>query len=108
VSELAAICLAWVGMSCFCVAMTRHHRAVFGGTPARRTRLLLRVTGTMLLALSLAAAVSGAGWAFGSVQWGCAISVSALAMVLLVSYRPRWLLRATAAILLAGGLLLAV
>jgi hypothetical protein len=62
----------------------------------------MRLGGWLLLALSLWAAVSAAGWGLGLVEWFAVLMSSALLLVLLLPYRPRLALSLAAMGLLAS------
>ncbi|MNR61479.1 hypothetical protein D3C85_1832480 [compost metagenome] len=62
----------------------------------------MRISGWLLLALSLWAAVSAAGWGLGLVQWFAVLMLSALLLVLLLPYRPRLALALAGVSLLAS------
>lgn len=86
---LAPIGLAYAGLAALCLGMHRHHRQVVGRSPRAGVALALRLAGNALLVLSLAAAVAADGWAVGPVAWFGGLSAAALALVLLLPYRPR-------------------
>ena len=62
----------------------------------------MRISGWLLLALSLWAAVSAAGWGLGLVQWFAVLMLSGLLLVLLLPYRPRLALSLAGVSLLAS------
>lgn len=86
---LAALALAynsWLGL---CLSMPRHYRQVWGRESSSARKLLLRVQGWLTMALSFLCAVRAIGWAVGPVEWIGLLSVSGLALVLLLPYAPR-------------------
>lgn len=86
-----SLALSFAGLAALALSLDRHHRAVLR-TPAPRGRAVgLRAAGWCGIALSLAAAITCAGWNFGPVQWLGALTGAALAVVALLSYRPAWL-----------------
>ncbi|UQS15791.1 DUF3325 domain-containing protein [Pseudomonas sp. HS6] len=86
---LLAFLLCYAGFTALCLAMPRHHDEVLGGKPSVHRRRGLTLGGWILLSLSLWAAVTGHGWNFGLVDWFAVLMLSALALVLLLPYRPR-------------------
>jgi len=85
-----------------CLSMPRHHDELLGHKPSRRRRQGLMLGGWLLLGLSLWAAVTFNGWSFGLVDWFAVLMLSALALVLLLPYRPRLALALAGVSLLAS------
>ena len=98
---LAAGLLSYAGFSALCLAMERHHQEMLGRRPSPSRKVQLRVAGWALLALSLWVSVLSAGWAMGLVRWTAVLMGSAVFLVWLLPYRPRWAL-----VLAVAGLLL--
>lgn len=98
---LLALLLCYTGFTALCLSMPRHHDELLGHKSSARRRRCLKLIAGLLLALSLWAAVSAHGWSFGLVDWFAVLMLSALALVLLLPYRPRL------ALALAGMSLLA-
>ncbi|WP_256809530.1 DUF3325 domain-containing protein [Pseudomonas siliginis] len=86
---LLSLLLTYAGFTALCLSMPRHHAELLGAKPSTRRRQGLAVAGWLLLALSLWAAVAANGWSFGLVDWFAVLMLSALALVLLLPYRPR-------------------
>lgn len=86
---LLALALCYGGFTALCLSMDRHHTELLGRKPSARRRQLLKLGGWLLLALSVWAAVSSAGWGLGVVEWCAVLMLSALLLVLLMPYRPR-------------------
>ena len=99
---LAAGLLSYAGFSALCLAMERHHQDMLGRRPSPSRKVQLRVAGWALLALSLWVSVLSAGWAMGLVRWTAVLMGSAVFLVWLLPYRPRWALVLAAACLLLG------
>ncbi|TBV08730.1 DUF3325 domain-containing protein [Stutzerimonas kirkiae] len=83
------VLLAYVGMLALCLGLERHYKQVWQQAPAVWLRRTLRATGWVALAGSFAICVLHWGWAMGPVGWFGAISMAALALVLLLPYGPR-------------------
>lgn len=105
---IAALLLAHAGFAALALAMDRHHRAMWVKTRGcpRQLRPILTTAGTLALAASLAAALRAWPPANGAVAWFGLLTVAALALVLLLTYRPRFALAVgvtAAALGLAAG-----
>ncbi|AVX87666.1 DUF3325 domain-containing protein [Pseudomonas sp. VE 196-7] len=99
---LLALLLCYAGFSALCLSMPRHHDELLGNKPSARRARVLKLAGWLLLGLSLWAAVGANGWSFGLVDWFAVLMLSALALVLLLPYRPRLALALAGLSLLAG------
>lgn len=99
---LLALLLTYAGFTALCLSMPRHHAELLGTKPSTRRRQGLTLAGWLLLALSLWAAVTANGWSFGLVDWFAVLMLSALALVLLLPYRPRLALTLAGLSLLAS------
>ena len=95
-ATLLALLLSLAGFVALALAMERHHRQVWQRAPSRKQCMLLRCFGITGLGAALAACVAHAGWATGTVIWLGLMTVAALAVALVLSYRPRWLALMTA------------
>ena len=101
-SALAALPLALAGMALNALSMDRHARQA---ELARKPRWL-RAGGWALIALSLAGALLAPNWRFALVEWIGLVGAAAAGVVLLLHYRPRLLLPATAAAFALGAAIL--
>jgi hypothetical protein len=81
---------------------------VFDRKAERAAVLRLRAFGWAAITLSLFVAGLWEGWAFGPVQWIGALTGAALGLVLLLSYRPRYVAPAALAALVAAALPLSI
>ncbi|WP_338920622.1 DUF3325 domain-containing protein [Pseudomonas silesiensis] len=99
---LLGLLLCYGGFTALCLSMDRHHGELLGRKPSARRRQGMRISGWLLLALSLWAAVSAAGWGLGLVQWFAVLMLSGLLLVLLLPYRPRLALSLAGVSLLAS------
>jgi hypothetical protein len=99
---LLGFLLCYGGFTALCLSMDRHHGELLGRKPSARRRQGMRIGGWLLLACSLWAAVSAAGWGVGLVQWFAVLMLSALLLVLLLPYRPRLALALAGVSLLAS------
>lgn len=86
---LAGFALSYSGFTALCLSLDRHHRDLFQSSPDARRRLLLRSAGWLLLLLSLFAA-TGSGRSVDIVFWFGLTMATALSLVLLLTYAPRF------------------
>jgi hypothetical protein len=86
-----AFSLGYAGVALFAVAMTAHHRTVFGRVSDPRRVLALRLGGSALLAASLGAAVLALGWQVGVVAWCAIFAVSGFLLTQFLAFAPRLL-----------------
>ncbi|HVK41883.1 MAG TPA: DUF3325 domain-containing protein [Phenylobacterium sp.] len=110
---LCVLLLAFSGFAALCAAMGKHQSALLGRTLSPRGGGALRNGGVAILAAAFILAVADQGAGFGSVYWTGAIMLSALALTLLIPYRPSWarpagVVAAGLAAILAGGHLLMI
>jgi O-antigen/teichoic acid export membrane protein len=82
-----------IGCAGLALAMSRHHKQVFLRELSRRRQRNLRAAGVALLLAGLLLCVGQAGWGSGAVWWTGMLSIAALTVTLLLSFRPNWLLR---------------
>jgi len=85
-----AMGLAFAGFAALSLAMDRHGEQVLGrrGLPAWQRRGL-RVAGSALLGGSLTAVVGQHGWGMGLIVWTGLLTAAAMALAMLLCYRPR-------------------
>lgn len=100
--------LSFAGLTALCLSLNRHHAEIFDRRVERRAVLRLRAFGWAALAVSLFVAGAWEGWAFGPVQWFGALTGAAVGLVLLLSYRPRYVAPAALTALLVAAVPLAV
>lgn len=72
-----------------CLTMERHQPRLLARAPGPATNRALRGAAFSLLALSLAVAVHGMGWAFGLVAWFGHLSLAAGLVFLWLVWRNR-------------------
>lgn len=87
--------LAYGGMTTLCLAMNRHYRQVRFGAPDKRFKVVMRLTGSILLLLALMLGIVGWGPAIGPVVWFGVLSVGALALIFLLPYYPRLVVKSS-------------
>lgn len=86
---LAALLLTVGGFACMALSMQKHYRQVFPAEPSRRGARIRRIAAWLLLGASLVPCVVGEGAAVGVVLWTGILTMSALAVTTLLTYRPR-------------------
>lgn len=89
---LLAALLSYTGFTALCLSMTRHYHDLLSGTLTAGGARLLKIIGWLALTFSCWAAVAADGWGFGLVQWFAVLMASALLLVFLMPFRPRWVL----------------
>lgn len=111
---LAALLFAYAGFSGICASMAKHQPELLGRKLDAPRQRQIRWAGIAGLAAAYACAVLASGWKFGSVKWVGAIMIAALALTLLIPYRPRLAAKIApgvafvAAMLVASGLLVRI
>ncbi|MYM71945.1 DUF3325 family protein [Duganella sp. FT134W] len=85
---LTALALCFAGMVALSLAIDRHHKQVYGADAPPRKRYLLRVGGTLLLALAIAPCLLLWGSGAGLVAWVGMLTVGALLAAGLLPYWP--------------------
>lgn len=89
---LLAALLCYAGFTALCLSMSRHSAELLNRPLAPGRDRSLKLCGWMLLTVSCWAAVAADGWGFGLVQWFAVLMASALLLVFLMPFRPRWVL----------------
>lgn len=84
-----SLLLAYTSMLALCQGLERHYKQVWGKPPTLMLRRALRLAGWLLLIASLWASAQAWGWAMGPVGWFGLLSLSGLALALLLPYAPR-------------------
>ena len=87
--------LCYAGFTALCMTSERHHAAFWARTPARRTTLLLRAGGFVLLAVALAVCVAASPVAAftGVVAWLGILTATAVPLAFALPYAPRLVVR---------------
>lgn len=88
-----ALASSLTGFAALALAMSRHHKQVWRREPSRRRQLLLRLAGWGLLLASMGFCQAQVGWASGLIRWAGLLTVAALLVTLLLTYRPNWIAR---------------
>ena len=89
---LLAALLCYVGFTCLCLSTARHYGELLKGPLSGQRRRAFKLAGWSALLLSSWAAVDDHGWMMGTVHWFAALMGSAVLLVALLSFRPRWVL----------------
>ena len=88
---LVAYALALAGFAALSMSMTRHQRVALGALLSPARRRALRAAGFVLLAASGSWCVLRFGVGLGLVAWATLIAFAALAVILVLTFRPRWM-----------------
>lgn len=83
-------CAALIGFATLASAMPRHHKQVWRREGSRRRKWLLGVVGWISLLVSLLLCLAQMGWGSGLVWWTGLLTLAALLVTLILSFRPRW------------------
>jgi len=86
-----ALVSSFTGFAALALALNRHHKQVWRREPSRRRQWVLRLAGWGLLLASLGLCQAQVGWASGLVWWAGLLTVAALLVIFLLTYRPNWL-----------------
>jgi hypothetical protein len=88
---LASLTLSFSGFGALSMTLDRHYAQIHGRGAEPPAALLpyLHGLGWLALGLALAARVSADGWPLGTVYWVGTLTLSGIALVLLLSYAPR-------------------
>jgi len=84
---LASMVLSFAGFAALACSMTKHHRDLFGKGPSQERERALRLAGWMLLTLSVTPAIVQSGMSIGIVLWFGILTVAAVLVALLLTYR---------------------
>lgn len=101
---LSAFAFAYLAVFALCLAMNRHHKALFGDEPTPLRRRALRVAALPLMAVALALCVREAGAELGTLFWLALSMLAVLALALTLAWRQRWAMP-LALLLMAGSML---
>lgn len=89
---LAVFVAAYLGFAALAMSQDRHWHHLGGGRHCpRRTSIVLRFVGWLLLLAALVLSLVRDGASFGSLLWATVITVCALAVVATLSWRAHWL-----------------
>ncbi len=112
--HIAVLLFAYAGFAAICGSMAKHQVELLGRKLEGQEPRRLRLAGSASLSAAYACAAYAKGWKFGAVEWFGAIMLAAVALTLLLAYRPRRAGQAApgaafvAAMLLASALLISI
>ncbi|MCK9504851.1 MAG: DUF3325 domain-containing protein [Porticoccaceae bacterium] len=107
-ATLTQLMLALAGFACLALSMERHARQAGLRIKHQSRRSWLRMAGWSLLTITFMTATTNTGWGFGLVLVFGVLSVAALLVVGLLTYRPALLIATATGSGLAGAALLLV
>jgi hypothetical protein len=85
-----ALCLTYAGLGSLCLAMPKHFQELICRAPQLRERQVLRVLGWAAQVLALGACIVARGAPVGSVMYLGMLTITGLALVLMLPYKPKW------------------
>ena len=97
--DFLSFALSFTAFSAIALGTERHAKQVFGRLPAQGVRQALTASGWLLLLASLPPALAARGPSIGSLNWLGYLSIAAVVIGLMLSYRPRPLRFAAPALL---------
>ncbi|WP_038345237.1 DUF3325 domain-containing protein [Acinetobacter sp. A47] len=97
-------CLAVMGLSSLACAMNKHQRDIFTMQVCARHTQLFQCAGWGILLFSVMLAMCWKGPSLGGSIWLGCISFAAMAVALVLSYRPRKIFHANALVAMLLGL----
>lgn len=80
-----------LGFALLCLAMDRHHEDAFGWAPSRRRQQGLRALAVLAGLASTWTLWGRADWGLAWAGWSAQLSLGALPVVALATWRARWL-----------------
>lgn len=86
---LAALLLNFGGVAFIALSMRKHYRQVFVAEPSKVAARIRRTAGWLLLGSSLMPFLIGESSSVGVVMWIGVLTVSAVSVTMLLTYRPR-------------------
>ncbi|MEM1105628.1 MAG: DUF3325 domain-containing protein [Pseudomonadota bacterium] len=89
-SWIAAFALALPGFAGLCLSTSKHQRAVFGSALAAPQTRRYRALGWALLCASIVWCMAMFGWARGAVAVCGVVTIAAVSVIGLVTFRPHW------------------
>lgn len=88
----SAFLLLFLGFALLALSQERHQQRVFGSDrPLPPVSRAQRATGFIAISLALPLCVLGQGGGFGSLLWVVLMGAAAMAVALLLTWRPQWL-----------------
>lgn len=84
-----SLALCFSGFTALCLSMNRHHQQLFEDPPHRLERWIFRIGGWLTLLLASTPCLLELGPSMGLAFWVAEWSVAAMAVLLLLSYRPQ-------------------
>ncbi|MBX8513170.1 DUF3325 domain-containing protein [Pseudomonas cichorii] len=89
IALITSLLLAYSGMLGLCLGLERHYKQLSQRPPSKTLRHTLRTAGWLALAGSFFTSAQVWGWAMGPVGWLGLVSMTGLALVLLLPYAIR-------------------
>lgn len=83
-----AACLAFLGCLSLALSQDGKWKIVAGTAPVARTRAALRISGWVLLGVTLAVCIAAEGPGFAVLLWTLLVSVACFVVAMTLSFRP--------------------
>ena len=99
-----SLIFAFVAWTTLCAAMNRPYNELFSGRRIKPPPLVLRITGWLLLGISLGLSIRHWGGSVGFSVWWVLLAVSAFFFIIARTYRPKNIIGIAAAVSIFGVL----
>ncbi|PCC98127.1 DUF3325 domain-containing protein [Halopseudomonas pelagia] len=88
-----ALCIS--GFGSLCLGTPRHYQRICQTPCGHQRQRLLQLLGWLLLAAAAAPAIASMGASVGLAFWAAALTLGAMGQLLMLSYRPGWIIPVT-------------
>lgn len=88
---VASFAVSWLGFALLASSQAKYRRAMAVTRVPRRRLTIQRSTGGLLLLFALALTCLRDGPSFGTVLWLLVLSLAAVTVTFVLTWRPRWL-----------------
>lgn len=101
---LLAFALAYLAMLLLCLGMSRHRGVLLQVETRLPAKAVMRLLAAACFGASLWFCIASQGGEVGAVLGFCLIMLSGILLVLLLAWRPRWVLPLTPLLLIGGAM----
>lgn len=85
--------LVYLGMLLFSFSMEKHYKLVFTTNINKKIKVLAKIAGALLLGISLIILIKDIGVSLGITYWIGALSVVAVVIAFMYTYRPNLIIK---------------
>lgn len=85
--------LVYLGMLIFSFSLEKHYKLVFLKASNKYIKVLTKIVGTLLLGISLLILVKDIGISLGITYWIGALSIAAMIIAFIYTYRPNLIIK---------------